>query len=86
MHHGTGPYNAVAPTPVTNRELTRLICQTLQKSQLLPNVPAFALNLMLGELSTIVLGSSYIVNERIEQETDFHYQFSDLEVALKNVL
>lgn len=82
----SGAYNAVAPTPVTNNELTRLICQTLHKPKWLPNVPGILLKVALGELATIVLGSSYIISERIEKETDFRYQFPDLEAALKDVL
>jgi uncharacterized protein (TIGR01777 family) len=81
-----GAYNAVAPHPVTNNVLTRLICQTLNKPLWLPNIPAFALKAALGELSTIVLGSSYIVNERIDQETAFRYQYPELAAALRDVL
>lgn len=82
----SGAFNAVAQTPVTNNELTRLICQTLDKPHWLPNVPAFLLKFVLGELSTLVLGSSYIVNERIEKQTNFQYQFPDLKAALRDVL
>lgn len=81
-----GAYNAVATTPVTNDNLTRLICRTLNKPKWLPNLPGFLLKIALGELATVVLGSGYVTNERIKKETDFNYQYSDLIAALNDVL
>jgi uncharacterized protein (TIGR01777 family) len=80
-----GAYNAVAAGPVTNEELTRQICEVLHKPQWLPNVPSFALRLAFGEMANVVLGSSYIVNKRIDTETDFTYQFGGLRKALEDV-
>src|SRR5690606_33411056 len=34
-----GPYNAVAPNPVSNKELTREIARVLKRPLWLPNVP-----------------------------------------------
>lgn len=79
-----GPYNAVAPIPVTNEELTKQICKVLKRPQWFPNVPAFALKLALGELAGAVLGSNYLINERIKKETDFKYKFADLTEALND--
>ena len=81
-----GVYNAIAAPPVTNEELTKQICIALDKPQWLPNVPAFALKLAFGEMASVVLGSNYVVNKRIKEETDFQYKFPDLGLALKEVL
>ncbi|WP_221394655.1 TIGR01777 family oxidoreductase [Dyadobacter sp. NIV53] len=81
-----GVYNAIAAPPVTNEELTKQICIALDKPQWFPNVPAFALKLAFGEMAHVVLGSNYVVNKRIKEETDFKYKFADLDVALKEVL
>ena len=81
-----GVYNAIAAPPVTNEELTKQICIALDKPQWLPNVPAFALKLAFGEMASVVLGSNYVVNKRIKEETDFQYKFPDLGLALKDVL
>lgn len=81
-----GVYNAVAPMPVTNAALTRQIAQVLGKVLILPNVPAFALRLAFGELAVTVLGSSLVINKRVQDETDFQYQFADLRVALQHLL
>jgi uncharacterized protein len=78
-----GAYNAVAAPPVTNEELTNAICKVLHRPRWLPNVPAFALKLVFGEMAAVVLGGNYVVNERIENETGFSYRYGDLESALQ---
>ncbi|ADB42033.1 TIGR01777 family oxidoreductase [Spirosoma linguale] len=81
-----GVYNAVAPTPVTNETLTRAIAQVLHRPILLPNIPAFAIKLLYGEMAIVVTGGNYVLNKRIADETDFQYQYSDLTRALENLL
>lgn len=80
-----GVYNGVANQPVTNAELTSLICKVLNRPQLLPGVPKFALRLAFGEMADVVLGSSYVDNARI-RTTDFTYNFPNLEGTLKDLL
>ncbi|GAB3176280.1 TIGR01777 family oxidoreductase [Telluribacter humicola] len=80
-----GVYNGVAPSPVTNRQLTQLICEALHKPQWAPAVPAFALKLVFGEMAAVVLGSCYVENQRISG-TDFRYIFTNPEDALINLL
>jgi uncharacterized protein (TIGR01777 family) len=82
----TGVYNGVAPQPVTNAELTRMIAKVLNKPQLLPNIPAFVIKLMFGELAVTVLGGNNVLNRRVADETSFHYQFPDLRKALEDLL
>ncbi|MCF0056647.1 TIGR01777 family oxidoreductase [Dyadobacter sp. CY356] len=81
-----GAYNAVAFPPATNEDFTKQICKALNKPQWLPNVPSFALRLAFGEMANVVLGSNYVINQRIKDETDFKYEFPDLLEALKDVL
>ena len=80
-----GAYNAVAFPPATNEYFTKQICKALDKPQFLPNVPSFALRLVFGEMANVVLGSNYVINQRIKDETDFKYEFPDLLEALKDV-
>ena len=80
-----GAYNAITDA-VTNEDLTKLICKVLNKPQWAPNVPAFALRLVFGEMANVVLGSCYLVNKRIKEETDFKYQYPKLEGALREIL
>ena len=81
-----GVYNGVAPQPVTNADLTRTIARVLDKPQVMPNIPAFAIKLMFGEMATTVLGGNNVLNRRVADETTFRYQFPDLRRALEDLL
>lgn len=81
-----GAYNAVAPSPITNEELTQVVASILKKPLLLPNVPAFVLNWLFGEMAIVVTGGNYILNQRIKLETDFRYLFNDVRSALEDIL
>lgn len=60
-----GVFNATAPAPVTNAEFTRLLAAHLHRPALLP-VPALALRLSLGEMSTLLLGGQQVIPERLQ--------------------
>lgn len=79
-----GVYNMVAPNPVTNKQLTKAVAQELNKPLWLPKVPAFALKLMLGEMSTIVLGSDKVSAQKIEED-GFKFKYPTLMWALKEI-
>jgi uncharacterized protein (TIGR01777 family) len=80
-----GPVNAVAPVPVTNRELTDALGNVLSRPTLLP-VPAFALRLALGEMAdALLLASARVVPRRLE-ETGYRFRFPELSVALHHLL
>ncbi len=81
-----GAYNAVAPNPVTNEQLTRLAAEVLHKPLWLPNVPAFALRLAFGEMAAIILGGNHVLNQRIASETDFSYHFTSAKKAVEELL
>ncbi|MBX9853856.1 MAG: TIGR01777 family oxidoreductase [Cytophagaceae bacterium] len=81
-----GVYNAVAPQPVTNEELTKKSAEAIGKSIHLPNVPGFALKMMLGsEKAALVLGGNNVSSEKL-QKSGFKFQFPDLKSALDNLL
>ncbi len=80
-----GPFNAVAPNPVTNAVFTRTLSRVLARPAFLP-VPAVALRLALGELAReLLLDGARIAPRRLEA-TGFRFQHSDLEPALRHVL
>lgn len=80
-----GIYNAVAPGPVTNKELINGIAKVLGKSIWLPNVPAIALKAALGEMSAVVLSSQLVSAEKIIA-TGYDFQFKNLTKALEDIL
>ena len=79
-----GIYNAVAPQPVTNAEMTKRIAKELNKPLWLPNVPAFVLKMLLGEMATLVLSSQQVSCQKIE-DAGFVFNFPTLKSALKDL-
>lgn len=77
----SGVYNAVAPNPVTNKELTKELASQMGKAVWLPNVPAFVLKGLLGEMSEIVLSSQLVSSDKI-QSAGYSFKFKNLSRAL----
>ena len=75
-----GAVNAVAPTPVRNADLTRILAETLGRWAPF-RVPAFALKTLLGPLASELLGSRHVVPARA-QSLGFEHQLPELADAL----
>jgi len=80
-----GVFNGVAPNAVTQRELVKSIAKVLQRPIILPAVPGFALKIVLGEMSTLVLESQRVSSKKIES-LGFYFEFHHLQAALEDVL
>jgi len=80
-----GIYNAVAPEHTTNKQLTKAIANTLKKSIWLPNIPAFAVKAMFGEMAMVLLKGSRVSSEKIK-ENGFTFKYKSLKKALGNLL
>lgn len=78
-----GTYNALAGS-VTNKDFTKTLAKVLKKPLWLPNVPAFALKLVLGEMSSVVLEGLQADNEKL-LATDFLFKHAKLEDALLKI-
>ncbi|MDH4468243.1 MAG: TIGR01777 family oxidoreductase [Bacteriovoracaceae bacterium] len=79
----SGVYNAVAPTPSTNRDFSATLAASLLKRLFLP-APSFALKLGLGEMSTLVLEGQKVSSKKIAS-TGFQFHYPTLDVALKEI-
>ncbi|HZY78634.1 MAG TPA: TIGR01777 family oxidoreductase [Cyclobacteriaceae bacterium] len=77
----SGAFNAVAPNPATNEAITKALAKKLHKPLWAPNVPAFALRIILGEMSGAVLNGALVSSRKIET-TGFKFQYPTLEAAL----
>jgi uncharacterized protein len=63
----SGSYNAVAPNPVNNKELTLTIANTIKGKFYIPiHVPTFILKLMLGKRSIEILKSTTVSSDKIK--------------------
>jgi uncharacterized protein len=56
----SGPINATAPTPVTNREFSKVLGAVLKRPAFAP-VPGLALRLLYGEMAEIVTTGARVV-------------------------
>ncbi len=80
-----GVYNAVAPNPVTNRVLMKSLARSMGKSWALPiPVPAFVLQLLLGEMSIEILKSATVSSRKIEA-SGFQFTYPTIDKALANL-
>ena len=79
-----GVFNMVAPIPVTNEELTRSVAKQLHRPLWLPNVPAFFLKVFLGEMSTMVLGSTKVSADKIAN-AGYLFKYPEITAALKEI-
>lgn len=78
----SGVYNAVAPKPVSNKELVLTLAKLLRNDFYIPvYVPSFALQLKMGEMSIEVLKSATVSAEKISG-AGFTFLYPSIEAAL----
>ena len=80
-----GIFNGVAPNPVTNNDLTKMVAKQLGKPMFMPNVPKFLMKLVLGEMHILLFESQRVSSKKIE-EKGFHFNYSNLQPALEDIL
>ncbi len=80
----SGVFNAVAPQPVSNKELVLAMAKAHGGFAIPAPVPAFALKLALGEMSIEVLKST-TVSSRKAAENGYVFRFPDIASAVRNL-
>ena len=81
----TGIFNAVAPENVDNRGFSMTLAKTMNKRLWLPNVPAWLLQLMLGELAVVLIRGASISSAKLAT-MGFKFKYPTLEKALRAVV
>ncbi|NLV44785.1 MAG: TIGR01777 family protein [Candidatus Hydrogenedentes bacterium] len=77
----SGPVNAVAPCPVTNREFTRALGRALHRPVVMP-VPAFVLRILFGEMAReLLLTSTRAVPDGLTR-AGFTWRYPEIDAAL----
>jgi uncharacterized protein (TIGR01777 family) len=81
----SGSYNAVAPSPVSNKTLTKTLASVLYgKFYITTYVPSFILKIMLGEMSIEVLKSTTVSAQKI-QDAGFVFDYPEITKSLSSL-
>ncbi len=79
-----GALNVTAPSPATNREFTQALARALHRPALVP-APAFAVRLMLGEMSDALILNGQRVLPARATTNGFEFRYPDLDSALREI-
>lgn len=77
-----GIYNAVAPHPVTNTTLVKQAAKAMDKPFFMPNIPKFIMEMVLGEMHTLLFDSQNVSAKKIISE-GYQFKYLSLDKALK---
>jgi len=80
----SGAVNVVSPQPVRNVDFAQALGRAMHRPAIVP-APAFALELVLGEMSEMLLASQRVMPSRLEQ-LGFRFSRRDLNSALASIL
>ncbi|HYO22253.1 MAG TPA: TIGR01777 family oxidoreductase [Flavisolibacter sp.] len=79
-----GIYNAVAPAPVSNKELILAMAKQRAGFYISMPVPSFALKIALGEMSVEVLKSATVSSKKVES-TGYRFRYPQIEDAVRDL-
>ena len=79
-----GPYNAVAPEHITNKDFTKKAAHALHRPFWFPKIPAFVMKLFFGEMSLMLLTGSMISSKKLES-TGYTYLYPNLDSSFREL-
>lgn len=80
----SGPLNATAPNPVTNREFSKTLGRVLRRPAVLPT-PVFALKILFGEFADILATGQRVLPEKAVN-ADYEFRYPSLAKALADAV
>jgi uncharacterized protein (TIGR01777 family) len=80
----SGAINATAPEPIRNSMFTKELAAVLHRRAIVP-VPGFALRLMYGEMSAVLLASQRVLPKATEA-AGFHFRYDSVHRTLRSIL
>lgn len=83
--HISGAFNGVAPNPVSGNELNKALTSVLKKPYWLPGIPAPLLNIITGEMATMLLASQPVSAEKTKA-SGFKFSFPEIQPALHDLV
>ncbi len=81
----SGPYNVIAPTPVTNRTFTKTLGEVLGRPTIFP-APAFLVRLIFGEMADEMVLSSCKARPTRLLEAGYTFHEEDLRRTLESCM
>ena len=79
-----GTYNMTAPTPTTNKGLTKALGKTLKRPTILP-IPEFVLQLIFSEGAKVLTDGQSAVPARLQKD-GFIFEYENIEDTVNNLL
>lgn len=79
----SGPVNFTAPEPIKMKGFGKVLGKVLHRPHWIP-APSFALKLLLGEMSMLVLEGQKVLPKKLEQH-GYTFQYRDLQSALQQI-
>jgi len=84
-HTISGPVNITSPNPVRNREMMQVLTKILGERVVISHIPKFALQLMLGQFSSVFVNGQKVMPAILKQR-GFLFKFPILSEALNDLL
>jgi uncharacterized protein (TIGR01777 family) len=79
-----GIYNAVAPEHQSSNRFSAQFAKSLNRPFFVPNVPAFLLKLLFGQMANVLLEGSRVSNEKL-LKTGFVFKYPNVEATLNEI-
>ncbi len=79
-----GVFNAVSGN-ISNRKLTQLLAQKLNRPLILPSLPSWSAKLIFGEMATLFLDGVQVSNKKLKDK-GFVFQYTDIQKVLNQIL
>ena len=70
---------------VSQNQFVKQIAKTIKRPFFMPPIPEFFLQMLVGEMSSLVLNSHHVSSNKA-REKEFKYQFPTLQKACENLL
>lgn len=79
-----GVYNLCTPFPLRNETFTKIVAKKLHRPVWPIKVPEFVMNMLVGEMSTMVLMSDNVSSKKLTNQ-GYRFEFPKLEEALDEI-
>ncbi|MDA9811179.1 TIGR01777 family oxidoreductase [Flavobacteriaceae bacterium] len=79
-----GVFNAVSPNPVSQSRFISALAKAINRPHVFPPLPKFLIDLLMGEMSSLVLDSHWVSSKKILKK-GFTFKYETINGALDNI-